>query len=157
MWCFISFVIEFLLDGLLGLWRVNHIRSIPGSTKFLQGKRQQNWASCSSKPCVPAKARKTPQWEQAVVMKRGRMTLVCNADYFNVSWHREGINEIMSSRVQHRIYKPIPSANTEGPDEYKWDDLHPVHIENKFKDGRYRIIHKLRYDSFSTVWLARDE
>jgi serine/threonine protein kinase len=63
----------------------------------------------------------------------------------------------MSSRVQHRIYKPIPSGKTEDPDEYKWDGLHPVHIGDKLKDGRYRIDHKLRHGSFSTVWLARDE
>lgn len=63
----------------------------------------------------------------------------------------------MSSRVLTRLYKPIPSGKTEDPDEYKWDGLHPVHIGDKFKDGRYCIVHKLRHGSFSTVWLARDE
>ncbi|KAL9098801.1 MAG: hypothetical protein Q9163_005600 [Psora crenata] len=63
----------------------------------------------------------------------------------------------MSSRVLTRLYRPIPSGKTEDPDEYKWDGLHPVHIGDNFKDARYRIIHKLRQGSFSTVWLARDE
>lgn len=63
----------------------------------------------------------------------------------------------MSSRVLTRLYRPIPSGKTEDPDEYKRDGLHPVHIGDSFKDARYRIIHKLRQGSFSTVWLARDE
>lgn len=63
----------------------------------------------------------------------------------------------MSSRILHRLYKPIPSGKTEDPDEYKWDGLHPVHIGDVFKGGRYRVVHKLRHGSFSTVWLTRDE
>ncbi len=33
---------------------------------------------------------------------------------------------------------------------------HPVHLGDFFKDGRYKILHKLGFGSFSTVWLARD-
>lgn len=39
----------------------------------------------------------------------------------------------------------------------KWDGLHPDHIGDVFKDGRYRIVHKLRHGSFLTIWLTRDE
>lgn len=33
---------------------------------------------------------------------------------------------------------------------------HPTHIGNEFSNGRYQVIHKLGYGSYSTVWLFRD-
>ncbi|KAL9125046.1 MAG: hypothetical protein Q9217_005697 [Psora testacea] len=33
---------------------------------------------------------------------------------------------------------------------------HPIELGDEFCQGRYRIVHKLGYGSFSTVWLARD-
>ena len=33
---------------------------------------------------------------------------------------------------------------------------HPIKLGDGFCQGRYRIVHKLGYGSFSTVWLARD-
>ncbi len=33
---------------------------------------------------------------------------------------------------------------------------HPIHLNDTLHDGRYEIVHKLGFGSFSTVWLARD-
>ncbi|KAF8542412.1 kinase-like domain-containing protein [Trichophaea hybrida] len=33
---------------------------------------------------------------------------------------------------------------------------HPVYIDDRLDDGRYQIVQKLGWGSFSTVWLARD-
>ncbi|KAI0104252.1 kinase-like domain-containing protein [Nemania sp. FL0031] len=33
---------------------------------------------------------------------------------------------------------------------------HPVHLHDRLKDGRYEILNKLGFGSFSTVWLAKD-
>ena len=33
---------------------------------------------------------------------------------------------------------------------------HPILLNDKLHDGRYEIVHKLGFGSFSTVWLARD-
>ncbi|KAF5616943.1 cmgc srpk kinase [Fusarium sp. NRRL 25303] len=44
----------------------------------------------------------------------------------------------------------------EFPDEYYPGGLHPVHLDDVFNDGQYKVIRKLGEGSFSTVWLAHD-
>ena len=39
---------------------------------------------------------------------------------------------------------------------YQPGGYHPVHIGELYSNGRYRIVHKLGFGSYSTVWLARD-
>jgi hypothetical protein len=43
------------------------------------------------------------------------------------------------------------SLNTYCPGGY-----HPVHLNDTFKDGRYKVIRKLGAGKDSTVWLAND-
>ncbi|EON65280.1 CMGC/SRPK protein kinase [Coniosporium apollinis CBS 100218] len=40
---------------------------------------------------------------------------------------------------------------------YRVGGYHPVYLGDFLKDGRYRIIHKLGFGGYSTVWLAKDE
>lgn len=40
---------------------------------------------------------------------------------------------------------------------YVTGGYHPVHLGDEPATGRYRIIHKLGYGAYSTVWLARDQ
>ena len=39
---------------------------------------------------------------------------------------------------------------------YSAGGYHPVQLGDEYCQGRYRILNKLGYDSFSTVWLARN-
>ncbi|PVH87328.1 putative srpk [Cadophora sp. DSE1049] len=52
-------------------------------------------------------------------------------------------------------YAHLPYVENLG--EYKPGGFHPVHLGDKLKAGRYRVINKIGHGSFSTVWLAEDE
>lgn len=53
-------------------------------------------------------------------------------------------------------YLPVELDDCEDPENYELGGLHPVHLGDEYDDGRYRIVHKLCWGGFSTVWLARD-
>jgi hypothetical protein len=55
------------------------------------------------------------------------------------------------------VYRPSNLLYTqESLSMYRPGGLHPVHLGDTFKNGRYKIVHKLGWGSFSTVWLAKD-
>jgi hypothetical protein len=64
-------------------------------------------------------------------------------------------SEVPSDPSQDRFH-PI-TAPTEWVEVYRPGHFHPVHIGDVFKDGRFTVVRKLGYGSFSTVWLAFDK
>lgn len=44
----------------------------------------------------------------------------------------------------------------ENLERYRAGGYHPTHIDDELCGGRYRIVHKLGFGSYSTVWLAKD-
>jgi hypothetical protein len=55
------------------------------------------------------------------------------------------------------IYRPSHLHHTqERLSRYQSGRYHPVCLGDTFKDGRYKIYHKLGWGGFSTVWLADD-
>ncbi|KAI5807230.1 kinase-like domain-containing protein [Pyronema omphalodes] len=51
---------------------------------------------------------------------------------------------------------PPLTPTTELSSNYKPGHYHPIHFGDLFKDGRYKVLRKLGYGSFATVWLAHD-
>lgn len=56
-----------------------------------------------------------------------------------------------------RKFCPLQSDVVESVELYRPGGFHPVYLGDNLSDGKYRIIHNLGHDGFSTVWLAREK
>ncbi|KAF7866860.1 hypothetical protein EAF04_005701 [Stromatinia cepivora] len=55
-----------------------------------------------------------------------------------------------------RQYRPSALDDVEEIENYSPGGFHPIHIGDEI-EGRYKVVHKLGYGGFSTVWLAKDK
>lgn len=53
-------------------------------------------------------------------------------------------------------YSPGRIDNLEDFEKYVGGGFHPVHLGDTLDNGRHRIVHKLGYGVYATVWLGRD-
>lgn len=67
--------------------------------------------------------------------------------------HRR-MNSTASSKRQPPVY--VWNEDAESLEYYRPGGYHPVHLGDTFSAGRYQVIHKLGYGSYSTVWLCKD-
>lgn len=55
---------------------------------------------------------------------------------------------------EHRF--ELVQLPTEWIEAYRPGGYHPIHLGDLLAEGRYKILRKLGFGSFSTVWLAKD-
>lgn len=78
------------------------------------------------------------------------------------AWNRATAPGAMDGEHNDRIeYRPIQFAfvdntHVEEHEEYQPGGFHPIHLDDVYDGGRYRVIHKLGSGGFSTVWMAQD-
>ncbi|KAK4672134.1 hypothetical protein QC763_100420 [Podospora pseudopauciseta] len=62
----------------------------------------------------------------------------------------------LSAKAMVNILEYNIGVAAEDLNRYCPGGFHPIHLHDKLHDGRYEIVHKLGFGTFSTVWLARD-
>ncbi|KAG2226338.1 hypothetical protein INT45_006010 [Circinella minor] len=54
------------------------------------------------------------------------------------------------------MFEESEEEEEEDPNDYKKGGYHPVQVGELYKEGRYKVIRKLGWGHFSTVWLVQD-
>ena len=57
--------------------------------------------------------------------------------------------------IDGEIFYPLAAA-VEDIGEYRPGGYHPLDLVDSLHEGRYLVLHKHCYGSYSTTWLARD-
>lgn len=57
--------------------------------------------------------------------------------------------------MDHHLY--ISTIDAEPLHRYRQGGYHPVTLGEYLKAGRYKVLHKLGWGGYSTVWAARDQ
>ncbi|CAK48152.1 hypothetical protein CBS115989_1948 [Aspergillus niger] len=66
-------------------------------------------------------------------------------------------NSISYSTLLKTVPQYSSPVNAEPLHRYTAGGYHPITLGNLLHDGRYKILHKLGWGGYSTVWAARDE
>ncbi|KAK5637669.1 hypothetical protein RRF57_013384 [Xylaria bambusicola] len=65
--------------------------------------------------------------------------------------HRTLLTDGKSQSVIYNFMEDVEDISKYGPGGF-----HPTYIDDTLKNGQYRIVHKLGYGGYSTIWLALD-
>ncbi|KAK4243798.1 hypothetical protein C7999DRAFT_17892 [Corynascus novoguineensis] len=63
---------------------------------------------------------------------------------------------VAPTNPSQRILMSDPGDIEEGEDAFRPGGFHPVYIGDLFKNARHKVLNKIGYGAYSTVWLARD-
>lgn len=75
--------------------------------------------------------------------------------------HNHLLNRSSSTMAANTDSRPgkvyVPNIDVENLEEYRSGGYHPTVIGDTFYEGRYKVVHKLGFGGYSTIWLARDQ
>lgn len=71
---------------------------------------------------------------------------------FQAGARRLGARLVWSANM-FQVPRPIDEEDLAG---YRPGGYHPVRIGDHFKHGKYKVLNKLGYGGYSTVWLSRN-
>ena len=72
------------------------------------------------------------------------------------NFSRTRMHHTAAKRSANTYFKYIPIEDVEELEKYRPGGYHPTSIGD-YLHNRYRIVHKLGYGAYSTIWLAKDE
>lgn len=70
---------------------------------------------------------------------------------------RRFIGSPPAQRSQAEFDLHVCDIDAEPLHRYKVDGYHPIHMGDVLNEDRYKILHKVGWGSYSTVWAARDQ
>lgn len=141
----------------------NQVLETPDDNPFSKSENKENFNSKTAETDVissPNKSVSSPEFsnvEEEVKVNRavGQPSKKKNAK--NIKKKGPKIEKIEVNDSFYKAYESDATSDSSEEElkEYVKDGYHPVHVGETFKD-RYRILRKLGWGAFSTVWLSHD-
>lgn len=72
-----------------------------------------------------------------------------------ISRHPFSFTFARTSQIEQLLH--VCNIDAEPLYRYRRGGYHPIRLGGLLKDGRYKILHKLGWGGYSTVWAARDQ
>ncbi|KAJ2004063.1 serine/threonine protein kinase, CMGC [Coemansia thaxteri] len=116
---------------------------------------QQTTSTVSSKPESPALQAQAQAQAQVQARARQQTQPVASRDSSNTRADVR-MSEAEESQSNSDDYDDEPEMEEEDIEDYCKGGYHPVKIGDTFKSEQYKVVRKLGWGHFSTVWLAHD-
>ncbi|RMZ71439.1 CMGC SRPK kinase [Pyrenophora seminiperda CCB06] len=88
---------------------------------------------------------------------RRTRALKCALKPFNPSVQPRSVSHTFATRPRKDPLAYNCGINAEPWYRYEVGGYHPIALGDVFKDGRYKVLHKLGWGGYSTVWAAKDQ
>lgn len=86
-----------------------------------------------------------------------RTHLTSRKIYFITSLHLQRLISVRRYHSQMPAQPYVCNIDAEPLHRYRPGGYHPLALGDFLKNGRYEIIHKLGWGSYSTTWAAKDQ